>query len=150
MTSFKSSTKVKGVNIGSDPVAVMVALYQQMIDSRFSPNKMNQMKDSVQVMGFDPDAMNINGDFEQSKKKRAKANNGTGTFSNNSSNFEFPISELMYFHKFNWPTVHYKIALRIPSNLILAVDKTTNSFTSVVTHTLSLAAVAAAATVLNK
>mmetsp|Transcript_26956 Transcript_26956/g.30209 ORF Transcript_26956/g.30209 Transcript_26956/m.30209 type:complete len:256 (+) Transcript_26956:281-1048(+) len=75
MTSFKSPTKVKGVNIGSDPVAAMAALYQQMIDSGVSPTTMNLMKNNVRAMGFDPDAMNVvEEDSDENKKKRAKGN----------------------------------------------------------------------------
>ena len=57
----------------------------------------------------------------------------------------------MHSHKFNKSTVHYEVALSIPSNRILAVVETTDSSTSVVTHTSSLAAAAAAAAAsLNK
>ena len=156
MTSFKSPTKVKGVNIGSDPVAAMAALYQQIIDSGVSPTTMNQMKNNVRAIGFDPDAMNVvEEDSDENKKKRAKGNDAEGTFSNDSAaeealcldsdsiNFEFPKPEFTYSHKLNRPAVHYEVALDISSNIVHAVDKTTNSSTSVVTHTSSLTAVAA-------
>ena len=76
MTCFKS----KCVNIASNSVAVVTALLQQMINSGISPNRMNQMKYNVQAMGFDPDAMNIDGDSNEIKKERAKSNNDTGMF----------------------------------------------------------------------
>ena len=54
-----------------------------------------------------------------------------------------PTPESTYSNKLNRPAVHYEVALSIPSKRIFVVAETTDSSTSVVTHTSSLAAAAA-------